>query len=100
MNFVAGSTALSTTSTNTARPTCLDVNFNNQNISPHATKSVSEWQRVLLTEQVPDRTCSAVVIDLSKCDRAHRLESSVAGKSINVSFNTVLPPYLTDLLSH
>lgn len=56
------------------------------NIAAAANKSSSEWQRILMSEQVSDKACCSSIIDLKQCDKRHQLESSVLGTTIKVMY--------------
>ena len=55
------------------------------NIAAAANKSSSEWQRILMSEQVSDKPCCSAIIDLKQCDKRHQFESSVLGSTIKVN---------------
>ncbi|XP_067930172.1 uncharacterized protein [Watersipora subatra] len=61
-----------------------------------AVKSSSEWQRVILSEEICDKPCCSVIFDLSKCDAKHKLEGSTYGTTIKCQYQVMLSITLDD----
>ena len=52
----------------------------------NAAKSSSEWERVILTENICDKSYCSALLDLNQCEPEHSFEGSVSGTTIKVCF--------------